>query len=179
MVATYQAVENWAIAEGILRRTLEAVRPIGRSGREAGAFWLGTRESTARIHAVVLPHGVGVDEQRGRWTVSPEVFGVVTRWAKPRGLCLLGGAHIHLRGVPPVLSWSDRNLGVRFPDMLAVIIGNGGDDSDHLDWGWHVFEDGDYRSLANHEVRERVRIDREGQFEAWTADASGVQQWRG
>ena len=179
MVASYHAVESWVIADGILRRTLDAVRPIGRSGREAGAFWLGTRDPTARIHAVVLPHGVGVEEHHGRWVVSPEVFGVVTRWAKPRKLCLLGVAHTHVRGVPAVLSWSDRNLGVRFPNMLAVIIGNGGDDSDHLYWGWYVFENGDYRPLATHEVRERVRIDPESQIEAWTADANGVQQVRG
>jgi hypothetical protein len=176
MVASYQPVENWVVAQGVLRRTLDAVRPIGRSGREAGAFWLGRRGPTAHIYTVVLPHGIGVEEHSGRWTVAPEVFGVVTRWAKPRNLCLLGVAHTHLRGVPPVLSWSDRNLGVRFPDMLAAIIGNGGDDSDHLDWGWYVFEDGDYRSLAHHEVRERIRIDPADQFEVWTADASGIEQ---
>ena len=178
MVPSYQAIENWVIADGIFRRTLDAVSPIGRSGREAGVFWLGEREPTAHIHSVVLPHGNGVEEHRGRWVVSPEVFGVVTRWAKPRKLCLLGVAHIHLRGVPPVLSWSDRNLGIRYPDMLATVIGNGGEDSDHLDWGWYVFEGGDYRSLAHDEVRERVRIDPAGQFEVWSADASGVQQLR-
>jgi hypothetical protein len=43
--------------------------------------------------------------------------------------------------------------------MLAAIIGNGGDDSDHLEWGWYVFDGGDYRSLARQELRERIRID--------------------
>jgi len=178
MGASYQTIETWVVADGIFRRTLDGVRPIGRSGREAGAFWLGRREPTAHIYSVVLPHGIGVEEHRGRWSVSPEVFGVVTRWAKPRNLCLLGVAHTHMHGVPPALSWSDRNLGVRFPDMLAAVIGNGGDDSDHLDWGWYVFEDGDYRSLAHHEVRERIRINPAGQSEAWTADVSGVHQLR-
>jgi hypothetical protein len=178
MVASYEAIENWVVAEGIVRKTLDSVRPTGQAGREAGAFWLGSREPTAHIHAVILPHGIGVEEHRGRWTVSPEVFGVVTRWAKPRNLCLLGVAHTHVRGVPHVLSWTDRNLGVRFPDMLAAIIGNGGDDSDYLDWGWYVFEDGDYRPLSHDEVRKRIRIDPTGQFEAWNADASGVQRLR-
>lgn len=178
MGANCPGIDQWVIAEGVVRRTLDAVRPTGRAGREAGAFWLGSREPTAHIHAVVLPHGIGVEEHRGRWTVSPEVFGVVTRWAKPRNLCLLGVAHTHVRGVPPVLSWSDRNLGVRFPDMLAAIIGNGGDDSDHREWGWYVFEGGDYRSLTRHELRERITIDPAGQFEAWSADANCVQQLR-
>src|SRR5712671_2632479 len=130
------------------------------------------------ICSVVLPHGIGVEEHRGRWAVSPEVFGAITRWAKPRSLSLLAVAHTHVRGVPPVLSWSDRNLGVRVPGMLAVIIGNGGDDSDHLKWGWYVFEDGDYRPLSVHEVGERIRIDQKGEFDSWIADASGVQALR-
>src|SRR5260370_12941707 len=135
MAENYPSIEQWVVSEGVLRRTLDGVRPIGQSGREAGAFWLGRRETMTHICSVILPHGIGVEEHRGRWTVSPEVFGVGTRWAKPRNLCLLGVAHTHVRGVPPVLSWSDRNLGVRFPDMLAVIIGNGGDDPRPLDWG--------------------------------------------
>src|SRR5258708_36323119 len=170
MAANCPGIDQWVIAGGVLCRTLDAVRPTGRAGREAGAFWLGSREPTAHIHAVVLPHGIGVEEHRGRLRGSPEVFGVVTRWAKPRNLWLLAVAHTHGRGVPAVLSWSDRNLGVRFPDMLAVIIGSGGDDSDHLDWGWHVFEDGDYRPLAHHEVRERIRIESSSKFEDWTPD---------
>ena len=178
MLAGCESIENWLVGEGILRQTLDAVRPIGRSGKEAGVFWLGSRERTARISCVVFPHGRGVEEHSERWSVAPEVFGVVTRWAKPRNLCLLGVAHIHLRGVPPVLSWSDRNLGIRFPGMLAVIIGNSGEDLDHRVWGWNLFEDGDYRPLPQREVRDRVRIDPNNQFEAWTADADAVEQLR-
>jgi hypothetical protein len=176
VTAVHESIENWIVAADILRQTLDAVRPMGRSGKEAGAFWLGSRDRTARISLIVLLHGSGIEERPGRWAVAPAVFGVVTRWAKPRNLCLLGVVHIHLRGVPPVLSWSDRNLGVRFPGMLSVIIGNGGEDLDHRDWGWHLFEDGDYRPLTQGEVRDRVRIDSEIEFEAWTADANAVQQ---
>jgi len=178
MAENYPSIDQWVVSEGVLRRTLDGIRPIGQSGREAGAFWLGRREAMTHICSVVLPHGIGVEEHRGRWTVSPEVFGAITRWAKPRNLSLLAVAHTHVRGVPPVLSWSDRNLGVRVPGMLAVVIGNGGDDSDHLQWGWYVFEDGDYRSFSAHEVGERIKIDQNGEFDSWTADASGVQQLR-
>lgn len=178
MAATYPTVEKWVIAEGIFHRTLDGVRPIGRSGREAGAFWLGKREATAHVYSVVLPHGIGVEEHHGRWAVSPEVFGAITRWAKPRKLCLLAVAHTHVRGVPPVLSWTDRNLGVRVPGMLAAVIGNAGDDADHLKWGWYVFENADYRPLARAEITERIRIDLKGGFEAWSADANGVKVLR-
>jgi hypothetical protein len=59
--------------------------------------------------------------------------------------------------------------------MLAVVIGNGGDDSDHVKWGWYVFEDGDYRQLSQHEIGKRIRIDAVREFETWSADANGVQ----
>jgi len=175
MAANYPPVDQWVIAEGVFRQTLDGVRLIGQSEKEAGAFWLGKREAVAEIFSMVLPHGLGVEEQRGRWTVSPEVFGAITRWAKPRNLCLLAVAHTHLRGVPPILSWSDRNFGIRVPGMLAVVIGNGGGDSDHLKWGWHVFEEVDYRQLSQREIGERIRIDGERKFEVWTANVSGVQ----
>jgi hypothetical protein len=178
MAATYPPVEKWVIAEGIFRRTLEVVGPIGQSGREAGAFWLGTREATAHVYSVVLPHGVEVEERRRRWAVSHEVFGAITRWAKPRDLCLLAVAHSHVRGVPPILSWTDRNLGVRVPGMLAAVIDKGGDEADHLKWGWYVFENADYRALAQDEICERIIIDQKGEFEAWSADASGVRSLR-
>ncbi len=178
MAANYPPVKQWVIAEGIFRQTLDGVRLIAQSEKEAGAFWLGKREAVAEISSLVLPHGRGVEEHRGRWAVSPEVLGAITRWAKPRNLCLLAVAHTHLRGVPPVLSWSDRNLGVRVPGMLAVVIGNGGDDSAHVKWGWYVFEDGDYRQLSQHEIGERIRIDAVREFETWSADANGVQVLR-
>src|SRR6266852_5582594 len=100
MAASYPAVEKWVIAEGIFHRTLDGVRAVGQSGREAGAFWLGRREATALVDSVVLPHGIGVEEHRGRWAVSPEVFGAITSWARPRSLSLLAVAHTHVRGVP-------------------------------------------------------------------------------
>jgi len=178
MPASYPSVEKWVIAAGIFRRTLDGVRPSGRSGKEAGAFWLGRREATAHICAVVLPHGIGVEEQRGRWAVSPEVFSAITRWAKPRNFVLLAIVHTHVRGVPPILSWTDRNLGVRVPGMLSAVIGNGGGDSDHRRWGWYVFENEDYRSLSEQEIRARIQIDPASECEVWTADASAVQAVR-
>jgi hypothetical protein len=178
MTATYPSVDQWVIAEGVFRQTLAGVRLIGQSGKEAGAFWLGSRETTAHVDSVVLPHGIGVEEHRGRWAVSPEVFAVITRWAKPRNLCLLAVVHTHVRGVPPVLSWTDRNLGIRVPGMLAAVIGNGGDDSDHLKWGWYVFETDDYKALSEHEIGQRISVDAAGKFEVWAADANGVQLLR-
>jgi hypothetical protein len=92
-----------------------------------------------------------------------------------RNLCLLGVAHIHLRGVRPVLSWTDRSFGVRAPGVLSVVIGNAGDESDYRTWGWYVFEGSDYRTFSQSEIVERLRIESSSDDERWTADANGVR----
>ena len=177
MGVSYPAIERWLFAEGVLQQTIEGIRAIGQSEKEAGAFWLGKREQTAHVSFVVLPHGIGVEESCGRWVVSAEVFGAITRWAKPRDLCLLGVAHSHIRGVPPVLSWTDRNLGVRVPGSIAAVIGNAGEDADYRRWGWYVFEGEEYRRFTREEITNRISIDSSGKFEVWMADSKGVHVW--
>lgn len=178
MSTPYPCIERWALAERVLTATLTGVRRAGLCGRESGAFWLGKRVETAMIWAVVIPSGTGVEERPDQWRVSPEVFGAVTRWAKPQGLTLLAIAHTHVRGVPPRLSWADRHYSVQVPGMLAVVIGNGGEDRDYRDWGWYVYENGDYRNLLVPELAARLKIQPDGKVEIWRADAHGVWELR-
>jgi proteasome lid subunit RPN8/RPN11 len=105
--------------------------------------------------------------------VSPEVFGVVTRWAKPQGLCLLGVVHTHLHGVPPRLSRADREYSVQVPAMLAVVIGEGGHERDHHNWGWYLYENNDYRQLLTQEIRQLFELTSEG-VELWHANADKI-----
>lgn len=174
MSTPYPRIEHWILAEGVCAATLEGVRAAGQLGNESGAFWLGERAGTARVHTVVLPAGPGVEERPYQWRVSPEVFGAVSRWAKPRGLTLLGIAHTHGRGVPARLSWADRYRSVQVPGILSVVIGNGGEDRDHLKWGWYVYENGDYVELMPTELARRLEIERGREVEIWRADALGV-----
>src|SRR5439155_14472842 len=120
------------------------------------------------------PSGVGVEERPDQWRVAPEVFGTVSRWAKPRGLTLLGIAHTHGRGVPARLSWVDRARSVQVPGILAVVIGNGGEDRNPLEWGWYVYEGCDYRVLSRVELATRVEIPTDNMVEVFRADAHGV-----
>lgn len=124
--------------------------------------------------AVVLPKGKGIEESPGQWRVSPEVFGTISRWAGPRGVTLLGTAHTHARGVPPRLSWIDRHGGVRVPGILAVVIGNGGEDDDHFAWGWYVYEADDFRQLLRPELARRIERNSREHVEIWRADSQGV-----
>ncbi len=172
----YPRIDRWIIPEGVLAATLKGVRPPGRCGRESGAFWLGARAAIAQIRIVVLPAGPGVEESPGQWLVSPEVFGAVTRWAKPRGLTLLGIVHTHVLGVPPRLSWADRHLTVQVPGILAIVIGNGGEDSDYREWGWYVYEESGYRELVPSELAERLDIQPQRRGEVWHADAHGLRR---
>jgi hypothetical protein len=175
MTVTYPPIDQWVVSERVFQCTLEGVWPAGRCGRESGAFWLGRREKTSQISAVVLPRGAGVEERPNCWRVSPEVFGAITRWATPQGLCLLAVVHTHVRGVPAFLSWTDRNFGVRVPGVLAIVIGGGGDEYDYHNWGWYVFEGDDYRRFSQSEIGERLKVDGSGDFKRGTADANGVR----
>ena len=175
MKAVYPAIDRWAVTPNVFKTTLRCVRPAGRDGRESGVFWLGTRARTAQISAVVFPHGSGVEERAGYWQVSPEVFGTVTRWAATRSLCLLGVVHVHLPGVPIKPSPTDRDCGIRIPGILEVIIGNGGADSHYKHWGWHIFEDIDFRLKTTRELGRRLRIQQSAAFEACVVDAVRFQ----
>jgi len=170
----YPTINEWVVSDAARRATLAGVRPAGRAVRESGAFWLGAREAIARVAVVVLPKGRGVEESIGHWRVTPEVFGEISRWAKPRGLTLLGIAHTHVRGVPARLSWSDRHRSVCVPGILSVVIGNGGEDDDHDKWGWYVYDEDDYRELLPPELTQRVRSNSTDAVEVLYADTEGV-----
>jgi proteasome lid subunit RPN8/RPN11 len=161
MNGPYPQIDRWVLPTGALLATLRSVQEEGQGVREAGALWLGSRENTARVRAVLFPSGKGVEATAGKWKVSPEVFGVVTRWAKPQGLSLLAVVHTHLHGVPPRLSRADREYSVQVPGMLAAVIGEGGHEGDHGNWGWYVYEKNDYRQILNEELKQRVEMSSE------------------
>jgi hypothetical protein len=173
-VEPYPVIGRWIFPVDACSVTLKAVAPAGRLGNEAGAFWLGERATVSRVTTVVLPKGVGVEEQRNQWHVAPEVFGTVSRWAKPRGLTLLGIAHTHGKGGPARLSWVDRARGVHVPGILAVVIGDGGENPDPLEWGWYVYEGSDYRVLSRVELMARVEVPTDNRVDVFNADAHGV-----
>jgi len=172
----YPDIERWRLPRVALVDTISAVSPTGRRGRETGVFWLGERASTATVTAMVMPSGEGVEEWAGQWRVSSSVFGVISRWARKRELTLLAIVHIHLPGVPPRLSWADRNLSVQVPGILSVVIGNGGADREHTQWGWYVYENGQYRRMALEELRGRLVLESLGQTSTWCADIHGVRE---
>ena len=60
------------------------------------------------------------------------------------------------------------------PGILAVVIGGGGEDLDHLGWGWYVYEDGDYRRLAPPELAGSVEIAADQAIDVRRADSEGV-----
>src|SRR5712692_7750844 len=104
MSSPYPPIKRWVFADGIYTATLQGIRPAGLRGNESGAFWLGKRSAITMVNTVILPSGSGIEERPGQWHVSSEVFGIISWWAKPRGLTLLGIAHTHVRGVPVRLS---------------------------------------------------------------------------
>ncbi len=170
----YPAIARWSVPLVVLSATLDAVHPSRHPGVETGVFWLGRRHSASTVSAVVMPRGVGVDEQAGGWRVSPEVFGTIGSWATTRGISLLAVCHTHGGPSPAQLSRRDRTHSVKAPGILSVVIGRDGDEPNPGQWGWYVWEHGDYRMLGTEELSHRLHIRAPLAATVWTADVTGV-----
>ena len=154
--------------------TLTAVRQAKHPGVEAGVFWLGRRGGVARVEAVVIPEGRGVDQLPGCWRVSTEVFGRISAWASTEELDLLAVCHTHSGPSPAKLSRRDRTHSVKAPGVLAAVIGRDGDEPDWQRWGWYVWRDGDYRLFTPTARSRRLLLEADGAITTWRADAVGV-----
>ena len=171
----YPPIDEWLVPHQVCAATVAGVRPSAERGCESGALWLGSRSSCTKVEAVVLPAGIGVEEHSYRWRISPEVFGEISRWAKPLGLVLIAVAHTHMPGVPVDLSWTDREGGVKVPGMLAIVVGNGALYTRYSDWGWFVYEDNEYRRIHELELSRRVRVTNNLKAKVYVADSFGVR----
>jgi hypothetical protein len=172
----YPQIQTWQVGGAALAATWEALR--AGEGRETAVLWLGGRAPHSAVTTVIRLRGEGVEEGTGHFEAVPEVLGVVTRWAKPRGLTLLANLHAHPPGVPGTMSTWDRRHGFAVPEFLAVIAGDGA--RDHPDaWGWYVFSRSarDYRDMDDGERRSRVVVDGTAGATLLEADARAVRPW--
>jgi hypothetical protein len=175
----YAAIDSWVVPLAAVEATLAGVVFGGRRGVESGTFWLGTRASTSTVEAVVMLRGRGVVEEAGLWEISPETYGQVSRWARARRLVLLATAHTHGYGVPARLSGLDRRHLVRAPDLLALVLGEAGEECDPARWSWNVCVNGSFRALEGREFSERVTFTAAAPVALACADVDGVDPWDG
>ena len=124
---------------------------------------------------MVFPKGNGVIESPFQWQVSPEVMAAITRWSRTQALVMLAMLHIHL-GPSVRMSWSDRNRVIQVPDILSLIVGDGGGEANPARWGWYVYDTSEYRELAANERAQRVTIDPDGTPTIWIANADSVNE---
>lgn len=174
----YPPILGWRVPKTAVAATLTSVAVAGRRGDEAGVFWLGKRYSHAAVTAVVSLRGPGVVESPGLWEVSPEVYGIVGRLAVAEGLVLLATAHTHGHGVPVALSRTDRRHGVRVPDLLALVIGDGGGVRNPYDWSWNSYDGVGFRCFGGDEIARRVTFTDESVV-LFRANAGGATPWSG
>lgn len=174
VVDPYPAIATWDISSGVVSATLDALDPVRHRGVEAGVFWLGRRQAAARVEAVVVPNGDGVEGDRGHWQVSTAVFGQVSRWATSAGVSLLAVCHTHGGRSPARLSRIDRTHGVKAPGVLSIVIAHNGAEADPQRWGWYVWRDGDYCVLSPADRSQRLHLEGETTPTLWRADATGT-----
>ena len=172
----YPPIDEWRVPEAAVAGTLAGVADGGRRGVESGVFWLGTRARISEVSAVVLLRGRGVVETPARWGVSPEAYGHVARWARERRLALLATAHTHGHDLLLGLSSLDRRHLVRAPDLLALVLGDAGEERDPRRWSWNVCVGGDFRMLAEGEFVRRVTVVEAPVLFA-RGDADGMYDW--
>lgn len=175
----YPTIARWMVPASAIETTVAAVRPGARRGVESGVFWIGRRSEVAIVEAVVVPRGPGVEEHADQWKVGAEVYGIISRWAVPRGLSLLGWVHTHGGGVPARLSPADRTRSIQAPGVLAVVIGSGGRDEGPARWGWYVYDDDRYQLLEDEELRARVESVSDLSSETWRASLDGIEKGLG
>jgi hypothetical protein len=105
-------------------------------------------------------------------------MGVITHWARPQGLVMLGMMHIHIGG-SVAMSWSDQNRVVQVPGMLSVISGPAGTHRDFERWGWYLYDNGTYRELPPPERHGRIVIVEGAPSAAWIATTEGMTAFGG
>jgi len=174
----YPPIDEWRVPKSAVAATLASVVGAGRRGDEAGVFWLGRRDAVAEVSAIVSLRGPGILESPGLWQVSSDVYGVVSRLAVDQGVVLLATAHTHGRGVPVMLSPTDRRHGVRVPDFLALVIGDGGEAGDPADWSWNAFDGRDFQRFDSDELARRAKVT-EGDVALFRVSGDGVRPWSG
>jgi hypothetical protein len=172
----YPPIDDWCVPSTAVAATLASVVGAGRRGNEAGVFWLGERESTASVRAIISLRGRGVLESPGRWRVTSEVYGVVSHLAREIDLVLLATAHTHGAGVPVALSRTDREDGVRVPGLLAIVIGDAGQATVD-EWSWNVYVK-EFHTFDAAELARRVTF-ADGDITLWRANAEGAIPWSG
>lgn len=172
MSEPYPQIATWSIARGVLRATRAWV--AGKA-HETTVVWLGRRAQVAPVSAALLVRGVGVVEREGAFYASTEVFGALTRWARQRGLVLLADVHSHPPGYTGQLSDWDRTHGIRVPEFLAGVAGDGGRQPLER-WGWYEFDrvQQRYRSIPPNDRPRRMTV-AEARFVVGEVDASGVR----
>lgn len=141
---------NWPVAAmsrplrlpaNIVDALLSATVAFGQRDLETGGFLLADDHDV--VQALALAGESGVDRHWGLFTVSGAVLERVCEWAAEQNLRVTALVHTHQGRAS--MSRTDRNNGFRVDSFRSVIIPSFARPPTALaEWGWYVFEHGDW-----------------------------------
>lgn len=154
----------------IIEALLSATVTFGRHDLETGGFLLADDHDV--VQALALAGESGVERSWGLFMVSGAVVERVCEWAAEQNLRVTALVHTHQRGAH--MSMTDRNNGFRVDGFRSVIIPSFANPPRALaDWGWNVFEHGDWHPDRPGELNDEFATSTPARV--IIADESGVR----
>lgn len=159
----FPVVKTWELLADVLPTSYTEMARDGRLDREGIAMWGGTRgaDETARIEAVVLLRGPGVQRHRQFIRISSDLMNEVTDVLDSYSLSLVGQIHAHPPSSSTALSETDIRNGIAVPYYLSVVAPNYASSArPNLDeCAAHLYESrSGWRRFDVTEAQERLRI---------------------
>ena len=172
----FPIVNTWDLPENVIATSYQEMANDGCLDREGIAMWGGTRDATgtARVEAVVLLRGMGVERNRHFIRISSDLMNEVTDVLDSHNLSLIGQIHAHPPSSSTTLSPTDIRYGIAVPYYLSVVAPNYASSSrpNLAECTAHVYEPSlGWRRFDHSEAKKRLRIGSQSQARVITIGA--------
>lgn len=152
---------SWRIPRSAIELSMTEMARDGRAGCEGVALWLGSQTGTSvTVARVVVLRGPGVFKRPDYLRISAELLNDVADVALECDCYLVGQVHSHPIGFGVDLSVADRRYGISINGYLSVVAPDFAQrlDAPIEEFGFHVFDRGQWRRFVNAEREQRIEI---------------------
>jgi hypothetical protein len=174
----FPIVSRWELPADVIPTSYREMASDGRLDREGITMWGGTRhaDQMARVEAVVLLRGRGIERNRHFIRISSDLMNEVTDVLDNHNLSLIGQIHAHPPSSSTSLSPTDIQYGIAVPYYLSVVAPRYASSArpDLEECSAHVYEPSSgWRRFEGWEAKERLRISSQSQTRVITIGGEG------